>query len=136
MQISLPDGWQDRTFYTYVGPEDNGVLHTLTLVVEPDSGIDDLEVYARSHFDDRIASLQGVDVLKDEEKTLPNGTPVYEFVYKWMPDENTMLLQKLVYMLVGETGYCFMANFSRKTIKTVGLQVDQIIASFVPPEPD
>ena len=32
--LDLPDGWEDKTIYTYMGPDDSGVQHILTLVVD------------------------------------------------------------------------------------------------------
>ena len=35
-------------------------------------------------------------------------------------------------MIIDKKGYSFTSSFSKKTLKTIGTEVDEIIASFVP----
>lgn len=128
-RLDLPDDWEDRTVYTFMGPDDSGVQHILTLVVDPEVD-DDLPEFARERIDAALESLQGAEVLKDEEKTLENGRTVHELVYRWIPTDGNVIFQKVAYMVLDGIGYTFSANFSKKTIKTIGLQVEQIIDSF------
>jgi len=131
-RIDLPDGWEDRTAYQYMGPDDSGIQHILQLVIDPDVEGADLNEYARTRFDAAMSSLQGAEVLKQEEKTLPGGRQVFECVYKWVPVDGRIMFNKVVYMIIGKSGYTFSANFSKKTIKTIGVEVDRIIDSFTP----
>jgi hypothetical protein len=130
--IDLPDSWEDRTIYTYMGPDDSGVQHILTLVVDDDIAGMELDEFARERIDVIKDSMSAITVLKDEPKELPSGRMVHEFVYKWAPVDDKLIFQKLVYMQIGNAGYTFSGNFSKKTIKTIGLQVNQIIDSFNP----
>lgn len=130
--IDLPDGWEDRTVYSYMGPDDSGVQHILTLTIDRQAGGTTLKEYARDRIDQVVNSLQSLEILKEEEKTLPNGNSAYECVYKWIPVKDKIIFQKLVYMILDGVGYTFSANFSKKTIKTIGAEVDQIINSFHP----
>lgn len=130
--ISLPDGWEDRTVYSYMGPDDSGVQHVLTLTIDRHAGGVTLREYARDRINQVVNSLQSLEILKEEEKTLPNGNPAYECVYKWVPVKEKIIFRKLVYMILDDIGYTFSANFSKKTIKTIGVEVDQIINSFHP----
>ena len=50
-KIELPDGWEDNTVHTFRGPDDSGVEHMVTLVVDPDAGDVTLEEYARDRID-------------------------------------------------------------------------------------
>ena len=131
-RIDLPDGWEDRTVYLYMGPDDSGVQHMMQLIVDPDTGGVDLAEYARNRIDAVMVSLQGAEILKEEEKILDNGRTVYECVYKWVPVDGQIMFNKVVYMIMGKSGYTFSANFSKKTIKTIGVEVDRIIDSFMP----
>ncbi len=129
--LDLPDGWEDKTIYTYMGPDDSGVQHILTLVV--DENVDSMNVseFAAQRIDVIKDSMASITVLKDELKELPSGRTVHEFVYKWVPADK-VIFQKFVYLLINDVGYTFSCNFSKKTIKTIGLQVDGIIDSFNP----
>jgi hypothetical protein len=132
LHIQLPDDWDDRTVHTFMGPDDSGVQHLLTLVVDPEVVDDNVSDYARQRIDTLMDSLQGAEILKAEERTLPGGNCIYECVYKWVPSKDKPIFQKVVYLIAGGTGYTFSANFSKKTIKTIGVEVERMIDSFRP----
>jgi hypothetical protein len=131
-RIELPDGWEDRTVHQFLGPDDSGVQHVLNLVVDPNAQTDDVEDYARDRIDQIVESMPAAEILKEGEKTLPNGVEAYEVVYKWVSPNGKVTFQKLVYMIRDGIAYSFSANFSKKTIKTIGVEVDRIIESFEP----
>lgn len=130
--IDLPSDWEDKTIYTYMGPDDSGVQHILTLVIDNDIKGIELDEFARDRVEAVKESMSAIAVLKDETKELPSGRIVHEFVYKWVPTDDRIIFQKFVYMIWDNKGYTFSCNFSKKTIKTIGLQVDRIIDSFNP----
>jgi hypothetical protein len=130
--IELPDDWEDRTIHQFLGPDDSGVQHVLNLVVDPNSQTDDVEDYARDRIDQIVESMPAAEILKEEQKNLPNGVEAYEVVYKWVSPNGNVTFQKLVYMIRDGVAYTFSANFSKKTIKTIGVEVDRIIDSFEP----
>jgi hypothetical protein len=130
--ITLPDRWSDRTVYLFQGPDDSGVQHNLQLVIEPETDAGDVAEYARTRIDNMMASLQGAEILKEEQKTLADGRAAYECVYKWIPVDGQINFNKVVYLMFDGVGYTFAANFSKKTIKTIGVEVDRIIESFRP----
>jgi hypothetical protein len=130
--IDLPESWEDKTIYTFMGPDDSGVQHILTLVIDDDTESMDLEEFARERIDVIVDSMSAITVLKDEPKELASGKTVHEFVYKWVPTDDNIIFQKLVYLLIDGVGYTFSCNYSKKTIKTIGLEVEKIIDSFIP----
>jgi len=129
--LTLPLGWEDQTVYCYAGPFDSGVQHLLTLSVDP-KVVAPLADYARERIDITMETLSGTEILKEEEKTLPSGAQAYEVVLRWIPTEDNVIFRKQVYVKIGSSVYCFAANFSKKTIKTVGVEVDRIIDSITP----
>jgi hypothetical protein len=134
--MELPDDWEDRSVYTFMGPDDSGVQHILTLVVDPKVDVE-LHEFARDRIDAITETIQGIEILKDEPKTLENGNPVHEFVYRWIPTDGKVIFQKVIYMILDDGGYTFSCNFSKKTIKTLGIEMEQMINSFSPlPESD
>ncbi|MEW6015570.1 MAG: DcrB-related protein [Candidatus Zixiibacteriota bacterium] len=131
-QIKLPPDWEDQTIYTYMGPEDSGVQHLLTLVVDRSAGKTELADYVRERRDLTLNTMPGMEMLKEEQKTLDSGFPAVEIVFKWVPSDESIIYRKQVFLIVDEIGYIFSANFSKKTIKTIGTEVDRIINSFNP----
>ncbi len=133
--LNLPGEWEDLTVHYFKGPEDSGVQHALTLVVDPHTEGATLEQYARERVDSALNILQGVEILKDEEVTLADNRPAYECVYKWIPADDKIVFRKLVFLMIDGTAYTFSSDFSKKTLKTIGVEVDRIIASFTPGVP-
>ena len=82
-KIELPDGWEDQSVHYFMGPEESGLHQSLSLQVDPQPNTDELADYARERIDQVLESIPGAEILKEEEKHLPNGVPAYEAVYKW-----------------------------------------------------
>jgi hypothetical protein len=51
-----------------------------------------------------------------------------------MPSDDRVIFQKFVYMIIDKKGYQFSCEFNRRTRKTLGAAVDQMINSFEPLE--
>ena len=131
-RLELPKGWKDQSVHFYLGPEDSSVQHTLTLVIDNYVQTTDLAAYAGEQTDPIVQSIPSAELIKSEQIVLANGTPAWETVIKTVPAENQTALEKRVYVMFGSTAYIFMAHFSKKTIKTIGREVYQIISSLVP----
>jgi hypothetical protein len=104
----------------------------MQLIVDPDTGGVDLEEYARNRIEAALGALQGAEVLKEGEKRLENGRNVYECVFKWIPSDDKIIFRKTVFMIIDGAGYTFGANFSKKTLKTIGVEMERMIESFQP----
>jgi len=131
-KIELADGWEDQTVHYFMGPDESGLQHSLSLQVDPKPNTDILSEYARERIDQMLESIPGAEILKEEEKQLPSGAPAYEAVYKWAPTEDRVVFQKLVFVKHGKVMYNFNAVFTKKTIKTLGVEVDRMIAELIP----
>lgn len=130
--ITLPEGWEDQTVHTFMGPDDSGVKHMLTVTVNPSVETNDVSEFARERIDLAMNTLQGAEILKDEPKELPDGRGAHECIIKWIPTDGNVIFRKMIFMLYDGKGYSFAANFSKKTIKTIGTVVDQMIVSLRP----
>jgi len=130
--LELPGGWEDETIYTYKGPDDSGVQHRITLVIDRATDAASVEEFARPRIDTVMATLQGAEILKQEPKELASGIPAYECVYKWIPSGSDARFVRTVYLLAGGAGYTFSGAFSKKTLKTIGTEMDAILNSFAP----
>ena len=105
--------------------------HQITLVVDRSTEAASVEEFARVRIDTLQASLQGIEILKQEPLVLSNGADAYECVYKWLPVNGAVLLMRTIYVLNDGHGFTFAGNFSKKTIHTIGRDMDEIVRSYV-----
>jgi hypothetical protein len=132
-QLTLPDTWKETTVYTFEGPHDSGVQHNLVLVIDPNVPEKiELAEYAKMQFGTNKEVLPGFALINESEKRLSGGQQAYEIVYKYAPSDDQVLFQKQVFLIIEEKGYIFTSTFSKKTLQTIAVEVDQIIANFRP----
>lgn len=131
--LNLPEGWTDTTVFTFQGPHDSGVQHNLVLVIDPevDKKID-VATYAKQQAANSKQALPGFEMINEKEKTFRHDIPAYEIVYKYIPADEVIIFQKQVFIIIGRKGYSFTSSYSKKTLKTIANEVDEIIASFIP----
>lgn len=129
-QISLPDGWEDKTIFTFQGPLDSGVQHNVVLLVDNTVGKTELAEYVKSQMATSKEALPGFAMIREGEKDLASGIKAYEVVYKYMPSDQQALYQKQLYMIIDGKAYAFTSTFSKKTLQTIANEVDGIIESF------
>ncbi len=131
--INLPEGWTDTTIYTFQGPNKNGVQHNLVLVI--DSNIDkdiDAEKYAKQNFENLKSNLPGFEMINQTSKKMSSGVDAYEIIYKYLATDEVKLYQKQIFMIIDQKAYSFTSSFSKNTLKTIAVEVDEIITSFIP----
>ncbi|UCD17303.1 MAG: DcrB-related protein [Candidatus Zixiibacteriota bacterium] len=131
-RIELPDGWKDQTAYTFMGPEIRGVQHMVTLSIDTALEHDDLAEFARSRIDMLAGTMQGMEILKEEQRTLENGTPVYEMACRWIPVDGAVMFQKYYYVIHDGAGYTFAGTFTKQTLKTIGVEIERMMNTFSP----
>jgi hypothetical protein len=131
-KITLADGWDDQTAYTFMGPEINGFRHMLNLVIDRNLIDNDLREFALDRIQPIKDALAGIETLKEEERLLATGVPAYEWVYKLVPAAGQVIFQKHMYLIIGKQGYTFSATFTKQSFKTIGVEVDRMIESFLP----
>ncbi|MDD5673346.1 MAG: DcrB-related protein [Chitinivibrionales bacterium] len=130
-KLTLPDEWKETTVYTFEGPFDSGVQHNLVLVIDPFIGKDTtIQEYANQQIEGPKNTMPGFELISEGEKKRADNAPAYEFVYKYVPAENVVLYQKQVYILLNEKACVFTATFSKKTLKTIAVDIDVVIANF------
>jgi len=130
--ITLPPNWIDQTVYTYKGPDEGGVQHNLVVMVDNEPGTGDLQYYAQQRMQAMQDTLQGFELLAENDRKLGSGLMAHEAVFKWVPSEGKVIFQKQVYVIAGDKAYNFTASFSKQTLKTTGADVDAMIDSFIP----
>ena len=133
--MPLLKDWQDQTVFSLLGPVTDGIQHNVTVMVEPDLEEDSLEKYAARQVQGLEAELKGCRLLLDEPTTLANGLPAHRAIFTWYPTEEHHLYQEQLYVLHENTGYKLTATFTKKTLKTIGPQVERAMLSFTPLAP-
>jgi len=131
-RLDLPHQWENDTIYVFRGPLDGSMQHYLRLVVHPKPISGNLREFAQ----DGIATVKtggpSMEFLREEARTLENGHEVFEFAYRTMPSDDAALFHKYVYMILKKKGYVFSCEFTKRSRKTVGLEVERILNSFEP----
>lgn len=130
--LPLPDGWTDKTVFTLTGPVTDGIQHNITIVVDESTGNQSLRDFADWNIMALEEQLSGCQVLKEGEIRLPCGLPAYRVIYAWWPSEKLRLYQELILVITGGRGYRLAATFSKKSRKTIGPSVEQIMLGFRP----
>ncbi len=130
--ITLPSGWEDQTVYYFRGPEVDGQEHQLMMIVDRHLQTGDIKEFAAQRTRPIVEALEGVEVLKDEETTLPGCYPTYEFVYRWIPAEGLKYFKKHVFVFHGKFGFSFEIEFTKKSYKLLGGQIKKVIEDLLP----
>jgi len=128
--LRIPATWEDKSVYTFEGPEEDGIRHNIWVTIENNVEVPDLEQYAQMNIQATETALQGYRELKRGPLTLNNRQPAYELVYRWSPVGNREVYQRVMYVLKNNTGYILTATFSKKTWKMLGSEIDKIMKSF------
>ncbi|MBN1163425.1 MAG: DcrB-related protein, partial [Candidatus Krumholzibacteriota bacterium] len=131
-RFDLPGEWEDQTVFVFRGPIIGESEHKLLVTIDRNPQQDDIREFARDRTSPLVDSLQGLEVLKDEEITLEDGNPAYEFVCKWIPSEEISIIKKYVFVFYDRMGFTFSCDFSKKSYKILGGQMSGIIESFLP----
>jgi len=131
--LTFPDGWCDTTIFTFSGPEDSGVKHNIVVTVDPffDKKMS-IAAYAKQRVDELSKTFPAFELLNQCEKLIHDEYPAFESVYKYMPADNLAIYQKLTCVAYKDRSFSFTSTFSKKTIQTIGYEVDMIINTFVP----
>jgi len=131
-EFDLPTGWEDQTVYYFRGPNDGDREHLLMLVLNRHLQHESVAGFAKEQTNPITSGLQGVEVVRDEEITQEDGNQAYEFVYKWTPAESIHIFKKYVFVIKGGIGFTFSCEFSKKSLKTVGVSMKDAIEALVP----
>lgn len=133
-RIAVPHDWRDKTVYCFEGPQEDGIKHQITVTIDNNVAIQELAQYANLQMNVMENELRGYMKLKQGEIQLLNGVPAYEVVYKWYPTPSRKIYQRVIYILINNTGYMLIATFSKKTWKIKGEELGKILMSFSIPD--
>ena len=140
-KLTFPDGWKETTVYTFEGPHDSGIQHNLVLTILPDMPPNvELKDFAKAQTESSAGILPGFSLMSEKETFFSDEVPGYEIVYGYRPTDEIKFVQKQWYFYLKKKVYLFTATFSKKTIKTIGVEVEKIVRSlsvnFIPQDDD
>jgi hypothetical protein len=128
--LKVPSDWEDRSYYRFEGPIEDGVKHNIIVIIENNVEVPSLQQYAELNMKAVETELQGYQELKRGPVTLDNQVSAYELVYKWTPVEDRQVYQRVIYILINKTGYVLTSTYSKKTWKILGSAINKILMSF------
>jgi hypothetical protein len=130
-QLTFPDdGWKETTVHTFQGPNSSGVQHSLVLTIEPSvKKTIELVEFVHGQLVNIKQAMPGFVLVHEGARTILNGKPGYEVVYKYSPTEGIVYFQKQIYVRFDEKVFIFSSAFSKKTLSTMGPLIDSIITS-------
>ena len=129
--INIPDDWKETTVFTFEGPNEDGLLHNLVVVIDPFADNDtDIKSYVQSQIKNGLDKLSGFELVYENETEQKNNRRCYEICYKHVPVEDVVLYQKQLYITDKKGMYIFTSGYTKKTMQTVAYEVDRIIESF------
>ena len=131
-EFDLPSGWNSQTVYHFRGPQDGETEHMLILTINPKPQHDTVESFAKETIAIIERQMTGIEELKSEEVESDGIHPVWEYVYKWMPSDDLAFFQKYVFVMAGGLSFTFTCQFTKKSYKTVGSQLRDVIDSILP----
>lgn len=132
IKVLLPEGWDDSTIFSFLGPERAGQRSIITVGVDPSAGsVIALEEYAGARAAQVADSMGEPELLKQESRRLANGRYVREFAYRSGAGTDRAYV-RLAFMIEQGTGYMFYCRASRATRELTALAFRQVIESFTP----
>jgi len=131
-QLKLHEEWNDNTQYIIEGPATEGLQHNLTITIDQDPQLDNLEDYADWQTQSVVNQLKSCRLLLQEPILLDSGLPAQRAIFSWQPNEQFRIYQEQIYVLTEDKAFTLTASFTKKTRKTLGPQVERMMLSFKP----
>jgi hypothetical protein len=132
-QLTFPDGWKETTVYTFEGPYDSGIQHNLVLSLLPKFPDNvTLPQYVKSQLEESASALPGFELISEKEIHHSESAGGYETVFRYQPSDDVRYIQKQWYFIFKENVYLFTATFNKKTLKTIGKEIEGVILSLKP----
>jgi hypothetical protein len=132
VSVLLPEGWEDGTIYSFLGPERSGSRSIISLSSNsPNGNAGSLEDYAKLHSAQVIESYGDAETLLEESRQLASGRTVFEISFRYGAGSNTTYIS-LAYMIENGNGYTFQVRSDRASRQVSRAAFVQLLESFTP----
>ena len=129
-RVTLPDGWEDRSVYTFMGPVEAGETPMINVLVDDAPGVDDVTEYGELQLGALLDTMPDAELLLEETTKLKKGREVFQVVLNWAPVEGKVIFIKNIYMLHEGRGITFAGRFSKQGYKVLGRLVNTVSDGF------
>lgn len=133
-RLALPDGWVEQTVYMFVGSEEGGQPHHVSLQVDSDPNTTDLAEYAAPRLQADLDSLPSAEQVKSEPLELPGGMEAHVTTVKWRSGKDQVLFRRQLFVQRGGLVFTLAGNFTKKSIQLLSGQMDMMAATINLPE--
>jgi len=130
--LALLEEWKDQSVYLLEGPEEDGLQHFVTIQVDPLAQETTLVDYVDWMVRAQEEHVPGCRLCLKKGVHLGNGLPACRVVFVWHPAEGIQRYQEQVIVLFERQAYRLSAMFTRKTRRTLGPIVWQVMMGFQP----
>lgn len=131
-RIGLPPGWTDGTVHFFQGPNDGGERPVLSLSIDETTETNDLQEFARERVENALASFPQAELVQEDTVNTENGSDVQVAVIRYGEPGAGSMFKKMYFLMPGRSGYTFIATLNKRQMKTVALQVDEMVKRFNP----
>jgi|WetSurMetagenome_2_1015567.scaffolds.fasta_scaffold178100_2 hypothetical protein len=132
VSVLLPEGWEDGTIYSFLGPERSGSRSIISVgSISPNGNAASLEDYARLHSTQVIESYGDAETLLEESRQLASGRTVFEISFRFGTGSNTTYIS-LAYIIENGNGYTFQVRSDRASRQVSRAAFVQLLESFTP----
>jgi len=131
-KFDLPSEWEDQTVYYFRGPNVDGKVHQIMLTLDRNPQHDDISEFAKQQTDPLTENLQGLEILTEEDVTIEDGNPAFEFICKWIPSDDLTIVKAYIFVFHNSIGFSFNCDFSKKSYKILGRQFRNIVEKLLP----
>jgi hypothetical protein len=131
ISVLLPDGWEDVTAFSFLGPERQGHRGLITLSVDPKVSESSVSEYAtrRSVYITRASEV--TEVMMEGPGKLADDREIYEIAVREGTGADASYC-RVAYLLEGGKGYTFQCRSNRASRDLNELAFRQLLESFSP----
>lgn len=127
----LPEGWEDGTIFSFLGPERSGRRSIITMSVDPSaSNAASLEEYAKLRSAQVIDTTGDSEILLEQVRKLSSGREVYEFAYRNGSGAATNY-GWLAYFIENGSGYTVQCRSDRASRAVSQAAFNQVLESLL-----
>lgn len=131
ISITLPEGWEDGTVFSFLGPQRSGRSSIITVSVDKSAGkASSLEEYAKLRSAQVIDTFGESEILLELLRKSPSGREVYEIAYRSGSGPATTF-GWLAYMIENGCGYTLQCRSDRASRTVTGAAFRQVLESLI-----
>ncbi len=130
--LEIPDGWVDRTIFTFVEMPDSGSASWVRIMLDEASRAGSARELADAAVRASLEAIPSSRLLSSTSCTMADGTPVVRTEIRWSAAGKVKLYLRNWHVLWGTTAAVALSQFERKGRVTQSPAVERIVTSMRP----